>query len=226
VSIEWPLPHLHRGSPAFVHRELLLPSPTKFPPAIAPLDWNHGDPFSLEIHREKDGRVRYALGSTHSLALDPLPSYLESTRPRLAAGDLVDCLAKTPVPDGIYARAVPALKHHHSPLTIPRGVDRADHLLRVLASPAIQDQYLVLQLLFRSVGDWERTFFTPLLENVARQQPHIVRRAMNDRGLDEGSARPMTRPRLARGRAAGWGQISRASRTDPGKLTTERRIRD
>ncbi len=46
-----------------VHRELLLPSPTKDPPEIAPLVWNTSDPFWLEIHREKDGRVRYALGS-------------------------------------------------------------------------------------------------------------------------------------------------------------------
>jgi hypothetical protein len=41
-----------------VHRELLLPAPTKDPPEVAPLVWSTSDPFWLEIHREKDGPLR------------------------------------------------------------------------------------------------------------------------------------------------------------------------
>jgi len=162
----------------FVHRELLLPSPTQDPPDLAPLVWNTSDPYCLEIHREKDGRVRYALGSVGSDELDAMLSYLESTRPRLAGGGHVDCLAETLIPDGIYARAVPTLKHHHLPLVIHPRVDPADHLLRILASRTLRDHDVVLQLLFQSAGGWESTFFSPLFESVAQRQHHILRAAM------------------------------------------------
>ncbi|HYA57258.1 MAG TPA: hypothetical protein VEH57_02180, partial [Thermoplasmata archaeon] len=165
----------------FVHRELLLPSPTKDPPEIAPLVWSTSDPFWLEIHREKDGHVRYALGAEDPDELDAMVTYLESTRPRLAGGRPVDCLAETLVPDGIYARAVPTLKHHHLPLTIHPTIDPADHLLRIFASRPLRDHDVVLQLLFRNVGAWEMTFLSPLFETVAERLHHIVRTAMNVR---------------------------------------------
>jgi len=162
----------------FVHRELLLPSPTQDPPDLAPLVWNTSDPYCLEIHREKDGRVRYALGSVGSDELDAMLSYLESTRPRLAGGGHIVCLAETLVPDGIYARAVPTLKHHQLPLVIHPRIDPADHLLRILASRALLDHDVVLQLLFQSAGGWESTFFSPQFESVAQRQHHILRAAM------------------------------------------------
>jgi hypothetical protein len=164
-----------------VHRELLLPSPTEDPPEFAPLVWSTADPYWLEIHRQKDGRVRYALGADGSLELDAMLSYLESTRPRLAGGGPVDCLAETLVPDGIYARAVPTLKHHHLPLVIHSKIDPADHLLRILASRPLRDHDVVLQLLFQSAGGWESTLFSPLFETVAQRQHHTVRAAMNAR---------------------------------------------
>jgi len=162
----------------FVHRELLLPSPTQDPPNLAPLVWTTSDPYCLEIHREKDGRVRYALGSVGSDELDAMLSYIESTRPRLAGGGHIDCLAETLIPDGIYARAIPTLKHHHLPLVIHPRVDPADHLLRILASRTLRDHDVVLQLLFQSAGGWESTFFSPLFEGVAQRQHHILRAAM------------------------------------------------
>jgi len=168
-------------SPDFVHRELLLPSPTEDPPDLTPLVWNAGDTFSLEIHREKDGRVRYALGSRGSLELDALLSYLESTRPRLAGGGTIDCLAERLVPDGVYARALPTLRHHHLPLVIHPKIDPADHLLRIFASPPLRDHEVALQLLFRNIGGWESTFFSPPFENVAQRQHHALRAAMNAR---------------------------------------------
>jgi hypothetical protein len=168
-------------SPNFVHRELLLPSPTKDPPENAPLVWNHSDPYSLEIHREKDGRVRYALGSVDSDELDAMLTYLESTRSHLSGGEAIDCLAETLVPDGIYARAVPTLKHHHLPLVIHPRVDPADHLLRIFGSRALRDHDVVLQFAFQSVDYWESTFFSPLLENVAQRYSHVVRAAINAR---------------------------------------------
>ncbi len=164
----------------FVHRELLLPSPTEDPPEVAPLVWNTSDPFWLEIHREKEGRVRYALGSHCQLELESMLSYLESIRPRLARGDSVECLAKTIVPEGLYARAVPVLKHHHLPLELRARQDPADYLLRILGSSALRDHDVVLQALFQNSG-WESTFFSPLLHNVAARQDHPVRARMDAR---------------------------------------------
>ncbi len=164
----------------FVHRELLLPSPTEDPPEIAPLVWNTSDPFWLEVHREKEGRVRYALGSHCSFELESMLSYLESIRLRLARGDSVECLAKTLVPEGLYARAVPVLKHHHLPLELRARQDPADYLLRILGSSALRDHDVVLQALFQNRG-WESTFFSPLLHNVAARQDHPVRARMDAR---------------------------------------------
>jgi len=163
------------------HRELLLPAPTKDPPEVTPLLWNTSDPFWLEIHREKEGRVRYALGSVGGLELDAMLSYLESTRPRLVGGGPIECLANTLVPDGLYARAVPTLKHHHLPIVIHPRLDPADHLLRILASRPLRDHEVVLQLLFRGVRGWESTFFSPLFEAAAERQDHVVRSAMTAR---------------------------------------------
>jgi hypothetical protein len=165
----------------FVHRELLLPTPSKDPPEIGPLTWTTGDEFCLEIRREKEGRVRYALGSADALALEGMLANLESSRRRLAGGGPIDFFAETLVPDGVYARAVPTLKHHHLPLTIHPTVDPADHLLRIFASRPLRDHDVVLQLLFQSAGGWESTFFSPLFESVAQRQHHIVRAAMNVR---------------------------------------------
>jgi hypothetical protein len=164
-----------------VHRELLLPSPTEDPPEFAPLVWSTVDPYWIEIRREKNGLVRYALGADGLLELDAMLSYLESTRARLAGGGPVDCLAEILVPDGIYARAVPTLRHHHLPLVIHPKLDPADHLLRILASRPLRDHDVVLQLLFQGAGGWESTFFSPLFETVAQRQHHIVRAAMNVR---------------------------------------------
>ena len=163
-----------------VHRELLLPSPTKDPPETAPLVWNTPDPFWLEIHREKDGRVRYALGSIGALELDAMLAYLESIRPRFGRGDSIECLAKTLVPEGLYARAVPVLKHHHLPLELRARQDSADHLLRVFGSSALRGHDVLLQALFQNRG-WESTFFSPLFDSVAARQDHPVRARMHAR---------------------------------------------
>ncbi len=164
-----------------VHREPLLPTPVKDPPEIPPLVWSSGEPFSLEIHRERDGRVRYALGSDGALELDALVSTLESARPRLAGGNSVDCLVGTEVPEGLYARAAPVLAHYHLPILNGTRLDHADLLLRILASRTLADHDVTLQILFRSVGGWESTFFSPLFESVAARQPHALRAAMNER---------------------------------------------
>jgi len=168
-------------SPDFVHRELLLPSPTKDPPEIGPFTWTSGNPYCLEIHRDKDGHVRYALGSDSSLALDGLISYLESSRTRLSGGDSVDCLAGSLIPEGLYLRAIPVLRHHHLPIVIRRQFDHADLLLRVLGSPALRDHTVTLQLLFYNTGGWEGSFFTPLFEGVAAKESNATRALMRAR---------------------------------------------
>jgi len=165
----------------FVHRELLLPSPTRDPPVIGPLVWNTCDLFCLEIRREKDGLVRYALGSDDGLALDGILSILESSRARLTGGHPIDCLAESVVPDGLYARAVPVLKHHHLPIVSSPRLDRADLLLRVLSSRALRDHDVTLQFMFRNVGGWESTFLSPLFDSVAARQTHVLRAGMRAR---------------------------------------------
>jgi len=168
----------------FVHRELLLPTPTTEPPELGPLTWTTCDFFCLEIHREKDGRVRYALGAEGFLELDSMLSYLESARPRLSGGKAVECLAQTLVPDGVYARAVPCLKHHYMPMVIRPEFDHANFLLRTFALPALRDHDVTLQLLFRNVGSWEFTFFTPQFATVAADQHSAVRAAMRVRDAE------------------------------------------
>jgi Helicase HerA, central domain len=164
-----------------IHRELLLPAPTQEPSTIAPIAWNTSNPFWLEIHREPGGRVRYSLGSDSSIALEGFLSHLENNRPRLMGGRGVECAAASLVPEGVYARAVPVLKHHHFPIQIPRRIDPAGFLLRTLNSRTLDNHDVVLQFLFQRSEGWESTFFSPLFENVARRQTHAIRSTMQSR---------------------------------------------
>jgi hypothetical protein len=168
-------------TPALVHRELLLPAPSQDQPDLVPFVWNGGDTYTLEIRREKDGRVRYALGTVGSLELDAMLSYLESARPRLCGGERVDCLASARLPDGIYARAIPVQRHHYLPIVLQPNFDHADHLLRIFASSPLQAHEVTLQVLFRAPGSWETRIFSPQFENVAKRQNHFVRAAMRAR---------------------------------------------
>src|SRR5271157_434348 len=164
-----------------VHRELLLPTPTKDPPDIPPLVWASPAPFWLEIHRETTGRVRYSLGSNSASDVEAMLACLESTRPRLTGGAPIECSAATLVPEGVFARAVPVQKHHHLPIQIQPKVDSASFLLRTLGSRTLRDHDVLLQLLFRRVRGWESTFFSPLYDNVAQRQHHPLRFAMHAR---------------------------------------------
>jgi hypothetical protein len=111
-------------------------------------------------------------------------SHVENIRPRLLGGRGVECAARTLVPEGVFARAVPVLKHHHFPIQIPRKTDPAGFLLRTLNSRTLDDHDVVLQFLFQRTRGWESTFFSPLFENVARRQTHAVRSTMQSR-LDD-----------------------------------------
>jgi len=167
--------------PEPVHRELLLPTPTKDPPDIPPLVWASSTPFWLEIHRETAGRVRYSLGSNSASDLEAMLACLENTRPRLTGGAPIECSAATLVPEGVFARAVPVQKHHHLPIQIQPKVDSASFLLRTLGSRTLRDHDVLLQLLFRRVRGWESGFFSPLYETVAQRQHHPLRFAMHAR---------------------------------------------
>jgi hypothetical protein len=166
---------------ASVHRELLLPTPTKDPPDIPPLVWASPTPFWLEIHRETAGRVRYSLGSNSVSDLEAMIACLESTRPRLTGGAPIECSAATLVPEGVFARAVPVQRHHHLPIQIQPKVDSASFLLRTLGSRSLRDHDVLLQLLFRRLRGWESTFFSPLYDTVAQRQHHPLRFAMHAR---------------------------------------------
>jgi hypothetical protein len=65
-----------------VHRELLLPPPSREPPPILPLDWCSGAPFWIEVHRHGTGRVRYVVGTVAQVELDSLLTTIETFPPR------------------------------------------------------------------------------------------------------------------------------------------------
>ncbi len=164
-----------------VHRELLLPTPVKEPQEIPPLVWTSPNPFWLEIHREAFGRVRYVLGSASPTDLDSMFNYLENSRPRVAAGWLVECPAVNLVRRGLFARAIPLQHHHHLPIQIRPDADPAGFLLRTLSSRALHDHDVVIQLLFRRAWVWESTFFSPRYESFAHQQNRDLRSEMDAR---------------------------------------------
>jgi len=165
----------------FPHRELLLPTPVKEPPELAPIVWATSAPFWLEIHREHAGQVQYSIGSTSVAEIEAMLAYLEGIRPRLSGGGPVECSAATLVPEGLFARAVPLLKHHYLPIEIRSKVDPANFLIRTLGSRVLRDHDVTLQLLFQRTRGWESTFFSPLYDNVANRQHHPVRAAMHVR---------------------------------------------
>jgi hypothetical protein len=164
-----------------VHRELLLPTPVKEPAEIPPLVWTSSKSFWLEIHRGPSGRIRYALGSNSATDLDSMFNYLENTRPRVAAGSLMECPSSNLVRRGVFARAVPLQSHHHLPLQIRPDADPAGFLLRTLGSRALHDHDVVIQLLFRRAWIWESSFFSPRYESFAHQQSRDLRTEMDAR---------------------------------------------
>ena len=115
------------------------------------------------------------------MALEGMVSHLESIRPRLIGGRGSECAARTLVPEGVFARAVPVLKHHHFPIQLPRKTDPAGFLLRTLNSRTLADHDVVLQFLFQRARGWESTFFSPLFDNVAGRQTHAIRSTMQSR---------------------------------------------
>ena len=115
------------------------------------------------------------------MALEGMLSHLENIRPRLIGGRGIECAARTLVPEGVFARAVPVLKHHHFPIQLPRKTDPAGFLLRTLNSRTLADHDVVLQFLFQRARGWESTFFSPLFESVAQRQSHATRSTMQSR---------------------------------------------
>jgi hypothetical protein len=164
-----------------VHRELLLPAPTKEMPTIPPLVWTSGNTFWLEIHRQAGGRVRYAVGSTSESELESMMVYLENTRARVSAGPAVDCPLRTRVGQGVFARAVPFQRHHYLPVRVSLDSDPSGFLLRTLSSRTLQGHDVVLQLLFRRVRVWESSFLSPLYDDFARRQNRDLRIEMDAR---------------------------------------------
>jgi hypothetical protein len=160
------------------HRELLLPTPSKEAPTVPPLVWTSPSTFWLEILREAAGRVRYSLGSDSATDLEALAVALENGRPRLALGRPVECPIATGLHLGMFARAVPRLRHHHLPLLVRPESDNAGYLLRTLSSSAFRDHDVVLQLLFRRVKGWESTLVSPLYDSVSRKQDFQTKGAM------------------------------------------------
>jgi hypothetical protein len=165
----------------FVHRELLLPPPTENPPRLTPFVWPSEGLFSLEIHREREGKVRYLVGTNHPSSHESLAAYLENERSRIAIGDVFVCPPATYLPHTIFARASPLQRHHHSPVGRPFESDPAGLLLRTFATRTLREHDLVLQLLFQRVPNWELTFLSPRYERVAEGCSRAQRAAMDAR---------------------------------------------
>lgn len=167
--------------PPAPHRELLLPSPTPEPSGALPLPPNAGSPFSLEIHRDRSGRVRFLLGTVDETELERMFSALQGANPRLGVGPSRPCPAGQIVQRGVFAVARPVLKHHHLPIREHPTEDPAGRLVRLLSSPTARDHDVLVQFLWRRVWGWESGFVSPRFDTIAARLDRTERTALTER---------------------------------------------
>ncbi|MCI4324350.1 MAG: DUF87 domain-containing protein [Thermoplasmata archaeon] len=82
---------------------------------------------------------------------------------------------------GTLLRAKAAVPTHYWPIQLQGGLDRAGPLIHLLGSPQLDGEEVLLQLLFRSPGGWERGWFGASYESFLtgvdqRQRPQFDRR--------------------------------------------------
>ncbi|MCI4320487.1 MAG: DUF87 domain-containing protein, partial [Thermoplasmata archaeon] len=114
----------------------------------------------LELHRGVDGSVCCSLGAPSSWSLTSVSTALGEVIPGLELTTDSGCpLTPSYLSHGTLLRAKPAVPTHYWPMQIRGGLDRAGPLMRLLGLPQMAGEEVMLQLLFRTPGIWERRLF-------------------------------------------------------------------
>lgn len=151
--------------PTSVHRELILPNPRgateERPRGPPPISIASPHVSWLELHRARDGTIRYCLGTPTSWELNLTLAALQESRAGLHLGPKLPCpLGAAFGGAGHLFRARARERSHYWPIRHGSGIDRAGTLIRTLAAPELRGQEIVLQLLFRRVPYWEFGFLS------------------------------------------------------------------
>jgi uncharacterized protein DUF87 len=169
-----------------VHRMVAIPGPRPNPEARTllrpPLMLPPGLEWWLELHRAADGSVCCCLGAPSSWTLTSVATALGEVIPGLELTNTTGCpIEPNYLARGTLLRAKPAVPTHYWPMQLRGGFDRAGPLLHLLGSPHLAGQEILLQLLFRTPGAWERRLFGGSYESFLtaidqRQRPLFDRR--------------------------------------------------
>jgi hypothetical protein len=168
------------------HGQLLLPNPCvsngSRPPAKLQVSHAANQCSWLEIHRRPDGLIRYSLGAPTFGELALTFNALYDTFPGIQLGRPTACpISSIYHTHGCFLRAVAGVRSHFWPIRLALEADRAGLLLRSLSSPALRRQELVLQVLFRPTGWWERSFWSTTYANFVDNQTGRLRDELDAR---------------------------------------------
>jgi hypothetical protein len=168
------------------HRLVAIPGPglntegrtVLRPPLMLPpgLEW------WLELHRAADGSVCCCLGAPSEWTLTSVATALGEVIPGLEPTTATGCpVASAFLSHGTLLRAKPAVPTHYWPMQLHGGFDRAGPLIHLLGSPQLAGEEVLLQLLFRTPGAWERRLFGASYESFLvgidqRERPLFDRR--------------------------------------------------
>jgi hypothetical protein len=172
-----------------VHRLVAIPGPRLSteaknqlrPPLLLPpgLEW------WLELHRAYDGSVCACLGARTAWNLTSVSTALDEVLPGLELTTASDCpITATYLSHGQLVRAKAVVPTHFWPMQLRGGFDRAGPLFRLLGSPQLAGEEVLLQLLFRNPGVWERRLFGASYESFLTGID-LRQRALFDRRMAE-----------------------------------------
>ncbi|MCI4333735.1 MAG: hypothetical protein L3K01_08475 [Thermoplasmata archaeon] len=136
----------------------------------------------LELHRGADGSVCVCLGAHSAWSLTSVVTALGEAIPGVELTTTTTCpLGPSLLSRGTPLRAKAAVPTHYWPMQLRGGLDRAGPLIHLLGSPQLDGEEVLLQLLFRSPGGWERGWFGASYESFLtgidpRQRPLFDRR--------------------------------------------------
>src|ERR1700730_6621977 len=189
-----------------VHHELILPNP------VAPGAPRAADRFSLgiasghtswlELHRTRDGAVRYYLGAPTAWELDLTFAGLHHGIPGVQLGAEAGCPIQSYQRSwGYLFRGIQREPYHYWPMRVASEADRAGLLLQSLSARGLQGHEIVLQLLFRRVPYWEHGFLSSSYSGFA---PEKELRLQNR--LAERNAEPAYHVEIRAGLVGPWAQ--------------------
>jgi hypothetical protein len=172
-----------------VHRLLAIPGPRLRPEATNPLRppllLPPGLEWWLELHRAYDGSVCCSLGARSAWSLTSVSTALGEVIPGLELTTASGCpISPTYLSEGQLLRAKTVVPTHYWPMQLRGGFDRAGPLFRLLGSPQLAGEEVLLQLLFRTPGYWERRLFGASYESFLTGID-LRQRALFDRRMAE-----------------------------------------